>query len=253
MTVSRTPGTARYRRCAVPGPPPTLETALAAAEGVEGWLTVAQAGRLFDAAASVPTGGRIVEIGSFRGRSTIVLALGARPGVAVVAIDPHAGNDRGPREIDGFEEAAAADHQAFVANLAAAGVADRVTVVRRFSGEAHAEVAGDVDLLWIDGAHRIAPAHDDLRRWGDRVRPGGRMLVHDSWCSVGVTLATLAAVTARGRWRYDGREGSLALYTRTTATAGNRLGQLRELPWFAANVARKLKIVATRSGEPWPY
>ena len=31
--------------------------------------------------------------------------------------------------------------------------------------------------------------------WGDRVTPGGRMLVHDSWCSVGVTSATLVGVT----------------------------------------------------------
>ena len=47
-------------------------------------------------------GEQIVEIGSFRGRSTIVLASGAPDGVAVVAIDPHAGNDRGPQEIDGL-------------------------------------------------------------------------------------------------------------------------------------------------------
>ena len=79
------------------------------------------------------------------------------------------------------------------------------------------------------------------------------MLVHDSWCSVGVTLATLAAVTASGDWRYDGRESSLAAYTKVPASPANRWKQLKELPWFAANVARKVKIVATRSGAPWPY
>jgi hypothetical protein len=132
-------------------------------------------------------------------------------------------------------------------------VRERVTVVRKFSGDAHDDVAGQVDLLWVDGAHRFRPAHDDLRQWGDRVKPGGRMLVHDSWCSVGVTLATLAAVTVKGGWRYDGRERSLAAYTRTAAAASNRARQLRELPWFAANVARKLSIVARRSDDPWPY
>ena len=76
-------------------------------------------------------GERIVEIGSFRGRSTIVLASAAPEGVEVVAIDPHAGNDRGPQEIDGFAGEAGEDHRRFLANLAAAGVAERVRHVRR--------------------------------------------------------------------------------------------------------------------------
>ena len=230
-----------------------FDDALAAIEGVEGWLTEGQARLLFETAGEVPADGTIVEIGSFRGRSTIVLARGAGPSVEVVAIDPHAGNDRGPQEIGGFAAEAEDDHQVFLANLERAGVRERVRVLRAFSGEVLGEVEGPVDLLWVDGAHRAKPAHDDLKHWGDRVRPGGRMLVHDSWCSVGVTLATLAAVTATGDWRYDGREGSLAAYTRVPASPANRWKQLKELPWFAKNVAKKAKIVATKSGEPWPY
>jgi predicted O-methyltransferase YrrM len=234
--------------------PSSSQADLASAiDGVEGWLTPAQARRLFEAAAQVPEGGRIVEIGSFRGRSTIALALGAPAGVEVVAIDPHAGNDRGPQEIKGFEAEAESDHEVFKANLARAGVTDRVRVVRSFSGEAHGAVTGDVDLLWVDGAHRFAPARDDMKRWGDRVRPGGQMLVHDSWSSVGVTLATLAAVTATGTWRYDGRVGSLAAYTRAPSSWGNRGRQLREMGWFAGNVAKKVSIVVTRRDAPWPY
>jgi predicted O-methyltransferase YrrM len=235
------------------GPAATFDEALDAIDGIDGWLTPGQARCLFEAAAAVPPGGRIVEIGSFRGRSTIVLARGAAEGVEVVAIDPHAGNDRGPQEIHGYATEAEDDHARFLANLAAAGVADRVTIVRKSSDEAHSDVGDPIDLLWVDGAHRFGPARSDLRAWGDRVRPGGRMLVHDSWCSVGVTLATLAAVTAGGRWRYDGREGSLASYSREPATWANRGRQLRELPWFAANVARKLSIVVRRSDDPWPY
>ena len=72
---------------------------LAAVAGVEGWMTDAQARRLWDGARRVAPGGRIVEIGSFRGRSTIVLASAAGRDVAVVAIDPHGGGDRGPNEI----------------------------------------------------------------------------------------------------------------------------------------------------------
>src|SRR4051812_50043092 len=70
--------------------------AWAAARDVEGWLTEAQARRLFGAAAAVHEGGRIVEIGSFRGRSAIVLARGARPGGELVCGDPPVGSGRRP-------------------------------------------------------------------------------------------------------------------------------------------------------------
>ncbi len=76
----------------------------------------------------------------------------------VIAIDPHAGNDRGPQEIDGFADAAADDHAIFNANLERAGVADRVRHVRMFSDAALDVVDGPIDVLYIDGAHRYAPA-----------------------------------------------------------------------------------------------
>ncbi len=44
---------------------------------VDGWMTPGQASTLLDAARRCPPAGSIVEIGSFRGRSTIVLASGA--------------------------------------------------------------------------------------------------------------------------------------------------------------------------------
>lgn len=220
---------------------------------VEGWLTDDQARVLYDAAADVRRGGRIVEIGSFRGRSTIVLATAADTGVEVIAIDPHAGTDRGPEEISGFEAEAAADHEVFTRNLAAAGVAGRVRHVRAFSNAAHASVDGAVDLLWIDGAHRYGPALEDLRHWGDRVVPGGRMLVHDSWSSVGVTLALLRHLLLSRRWRYDGRVGSLARYTKATAGWASTRRQLAELPWFALNLTRKaLTLLRLRRGG-WPF
>jgi hypothetical protein len=222
-------------------------------DGIEGWLTAAQAQVLFDAAGTVAPGGQIVEIGSFRGRSTVALALGAPAGVDIVAIDPHAGNDRGPQEIQGYETEAAGDHEAFLANLARAGVAERIRHVRAFSSEAHGEVAGAVDLLWVDGAHRFGPARDDVRRWGDRVVGGGRMLVHDSWSSVGVTAALLSTVCFSRRWRYDGRTGSLAAYTRVPSGWGSTGRQLAELPWFALNVARKVLVVLRLRRGPWPY
>jgi hypothetical protein len=245
----------------------SFETAFAAVEDVEGWLSDGQARRLFERAAAVPPSGRIVEIGSYRGRSAIVLASAAA-GAEIVAIDPHAGNDRGPQEIHGSASEGESDNQAFRANLERAGVAGRVRHVRLPSQDALGSVEGAVDLLYIDGAHRLGPATDDIRRWGARVRPGGTMLVHDSFSSIGVTLALLRLLALGGDFLYVGRERSLAEYRRVAKPlsaverARNAGRQLAQLPWFARNVLIKVAIVLRarpvlrllgHDSYDWPY
>jgi len=219
---------------------------------VEGWLTEAQAARLDRCARAVPAGGRIVEIGSFRGRSTIVLARAAPEGAEVVAVDPHLGSDRGPQEIAAQPELGEQDTQTFRANLDRHGVLERVTHVRMLSSEAPLPDA--IDLLYVDGAHRFGPARGDLVRWGARVRGGGTMLVHDSFSSIGVTLALLTAITPARRWRYAGRSGSLAEYVADgRGGPASALAQVAQLPWFAYNVALKaLTVLRIRRG-PWPF
>jgi methyltransferase family protein len=247
--------------------PAQWDRARAAIEPVVGWLTPGQARRLWDAARSLREPAQIVEIGSFRGRSTIVLALGAPDGVPVVAIDPHLGSDRGPREIGARPPLGEADRAAFAANLQRAGVADRVRHVRRFSQEALDQVGGEVTLLYVDGAHRLTPARADLRRWGSRVPVGGRLLVHDAFSSVGVTLALAAEVIGRPGWRYRGRTGSLAEYERVAALPGAARAAevargLAEVPAFARNLAIKALLMAHlpagarllgHRGGDWPY
>ena len=218
-----------------------------ALDGIEGWFSPDQVGRLSARAASVPAGGKVVEIGSFRGRSTVAVGLSAPDGVEIVAIDPHAGNDRGPQEIEGYEDEAAEDNTVFLKNLAKAGVSDRVRHVRKFSHDAHGDVEGDIDVLHIDGAHRFRPARDDIVTWGKRVTPGGSMLIHDSFSSIGVTLAIMSSLLLSGRWRYVGRSRSLAEYraepvTGPAARAGNIARQLAQLPWFARTVVIKLLV-----------
>jgi predicted O-methyltransferase YrrM len=243
--------------------------ALDAIEGVEGWLSAEQATRLFDRASAVPGGGTIVEIGSFRGRSTIVLARGAAPDVTVIAIDPFAGNDRGPREWEGREAEAERDQTVFEANLTRAGVRDRVRHLRLTSSQALAHVNQALDLVYVDGAHDYRGCRADLLGWAERVRPGGTLLIHDAFASVGVTLAILRTLALDPDFAYVGRSRSLAEYRRSAAPLSraarraNLARQLAELPWFARNVAIKLALVdgrrelAVRLGhapeDAWPY
>ncbi len=244
---------------------PTVEAALVATANVDGWMTEGQGRMLFAAAARCPDGGRIVEIGSFRGRSTIVLAMAAAPDVEVVAIDPHAGNDRGPQEIEGFAAQARTDREFFEANLARAGVAHRVRHVAAFSDAAHGDVGAPIEVLYVDGAHRYGPARTDIREWGAKVAPGGTLLIHDSFSSIGVTSAIVRELVPSGRFRYVGRSRSLTEYRADLAGIGrlaNAARQLAQLPWFVRNVALKVLLtiglgtVLRRLGRPvpdWPY
>lgn len=230
-------------------------------------MSPGQAATLYDAARRCPNDGTIVEIGSFQGRSTIVLASAAPSRATVIAIDPHAGNDRGPQEIDGFADAAADDHAVFVANLERAGVSDRVRHLRMFSDAALIDVAGPVDVLYIDGAHRYAPARADIRDWGARVTSGGTMLIHDSFSSIGVTLAILRELLFGGRFRYVGRSRSMTIYRAdlgdgVRVRAANAGRQLAQLPWFVKNLALKVALSAGlgkllqhlgRTVPHWPY
>ncbi len=239
---------------------------LAGIADVDGWLTDEQARRLHERAWELQEGAQIVEIGSFRGRSLIVLASAAPAGVRIVSIDPHGGGDRGPQEIAPDQHLGDADHAAFTANLQQAGVAERVTHIRKMSADALGDVDSDIDLLYIDGAHRFGPARRDIVDWGDRVPDGGTMLIHDSFSSIGVTLALLSATFVTGRWRYTGRSGSLAEYRREPmSVAGSALNFLRQglqLGWFVRNVIIKgaltLKLypltrIFGHKTRDWPY
>lgn len=232
---------------------------------VQGWMSRDQARRLWDRAVALRAGAQVVEIGSFHGRSMIVLATAAPDGVGLVAIDPHGGNDRGPQEIEGYATEAQRDYEQFHANLRDAGVHDRVRHLRMFSSAALGEVDGSVDLLYIDGAHRFRPALDDIRRWGARVGDGGTLLIHDSFSSIGVTLALLASLFFGDAFRYVGRSGSMTEYRRThlspKARVKNAARQAASLPWFVRNVALKVCITLKlrplyrllRSDGTWPY
>ncbi len=242
----------------------SFEAVWASVTDVEGWMTEGQARSLHDAAAACPPGGTIVEIGSFHGRSTIVLASACPPDAEVIAIDPHAGNDRGPQEIDGFEAEADRDHERFNQNLSDVGLSDRVTHVRMFSDDALAEIDGEIDVLYVDGAHRYSPARSDIVRYGARVRDGGTMLIHDSFSSIGVTGAILRELVFSRRWGYVSRSRSLTTYRAIGQVnrVKNAARQLLQLPWFVKNVG--LKVLLTlglgkllrqlrRPVPDWPY
>lgn len=150
------------------------DTLTLALDGVEGWLISVEAQALHDYAAAVPAGQCIVEIGSYRGRSTIALASGAPDGVLVYAIDPHHDHEAG-----GFTFGMA-DNQAFMQNVAAAGLGHKIRVINRSSFDAAFMNWDAIGMVWIDGGHEYPHPQHDVREWGNLLEDNGILAIHDS-------------------------------------------------------------------------
>jgi hypothetical protein len=214
--------------------PTDFHKAWARSSAIDGWLSVAQARALYDAAGRVGRGGSIVEIGSHHGRSTVMLASGKHSSVRLLAVDPW--DD--PRW--GGGRSAYENFQASTAGL-------DVEVFRGLSAEAARQFDGEVDLLYIDGAHDRESVLADLDGW--RVR--GETFVHDAFSAKGVTLALLERRAFSRRWRYLGSVRSLAHFRREPVSlpsaAINGLRMTSRLTYFARNAAIKVLISRGRS------
>lgn len=198
------------------------------ADRIDGWLTRAQARVLYDAARAVAPG-RVVEIGSHLGRSTLLLASS---GAAVTAVDPFP---------DDWRYGGPDTEQRLRVHLADAGLDQRVDLRVATSRQARDAWTGEARLLYVDGKHDVWSCLDDLR-WSAFLRPGDVVLVHDAFSSLGVTLAVLRDTLTTRRHRYLGRTGSLARFEVARPTAADRLRVARELPWFVRNLVVKVLL-----------
>ena len=146
---------------------------------------------LFRMARALPDRSTIVEIGSFKGRSTSCLAFGCRgTSKRVFAIDTFLGNkedfrtgevflgkgkdgDYTPLSHDGefFNE--------FMKNVRRGGVTEYITPVRGRSSEVGRTWNTPIEMLFIDGSHQYEDVLSDFELFYPHVVPGGIIAFHD--------------------------------------------------------------------------
>jgi predicted O-methyltransferase YrrM len=162
--------------------PADLEAVINAAweetQKVPGHLTENESRFLGLLAACVPGKGTIVEIGSFKGRSTVMLAkVASHYGFGpVVAIDPH-NSDILLKTEDHPEDSS---YQDFLHNIDAAGVSKHVESRVMRSTEAAKSWNQPIRVLWIDGDHSYEGAKKDLDGFLPYVEPLGVVAFHDA-------------------------------------------------------------------------
>lgn len=145
---------------------------------LEGWLSDAEGELLFNLARQCTGKGIIVEIGSWKGKSTIWLAKGSQSGkrVPIYAIDPHVGSSEHKTM---FQEPVNTLDE-FKKNIHDSRVDDVVTPVVAPSLEAAKIFDKPIELIFIDGAHEYDLVQSDFEAWFPKVVSGGMIVFHDT-------------------------------------------------------------------------
>jgi predicted O-methyltransferase YrrM len=155
----------------------SLQEIHAAVRDVEGFLSKTEIDFLALLAALPTAAGQILEIGSFRGRSTIVLAKAARLGDAapIAAVDPLPDTDA----LYKLHLERGVARSLLEQNLRRAGVREQIEVHQMLSRDLRPSWNRPLRLLWIDGDHCYESARDDLAMFAPFLSDGAIVAFHD--------------------------------------------------------------------------
>lgn len=161
---------------------------VAAFEAAKGFMPTDEGLALHEAACEAARSGLpLLEVGTYCGRSTILLADAARTaGTVVVTVDHHRGSEE---QQPGWEyhDPSLVDPQVgaldtlptFRRTLHAAGLEDRVVAIVGRSPQVAALWQQPLGLVFIDGGHTEEHVTADYRGWVPHLAPGGLLAVHD--------------------------------------------------------------------------
>jgi len=140
---------------------------------IDGWFSDADARLLARCVAATPHSSArlVVEIGSYKGRSTSVIGLAVRQlslPLRIMTIDPHAGYPFGDKS-DTYD--------ALISNLRHFGLLDHVEVRRARSLEVR--IDEQVALAFVDGLHDPESVSSDVGHLRDKIAPGGLIAMDD--------------------------------------------------------------------------
>jgi predicted O-methyltransferase YrrM len=186
-------------------------------KGVTGYLEPEEGYALYLSAAYGPGRGEIVEIGSFLGRSTAFLALGAKTTgrERVSAVDHFRGSPEhqagGKHKCETLVQDGTT-YNAFLENLRHLGVIDHVDPIVADSVQAADSWTKPIRLLFIDGNHSYDASQADFQGWSPHLVTGGLVGFHDidGWPGVTGFYRDLMGRSG-GRWREVAAVGSLRL------------------------------------------
>jgi MMP 1-O-methyltransferase len=165
---------------------PRFAAALEPALQIEGYTAPTELALLYHLGIAATGPGTTVEIGSYLGRSTVVLARAAIDAGRdpIAAVDPHTSalGIEGEQPRDTREE--------FLANCEQAGVSSHVRLLHMKSVDAAREWEGEpVRLLFVDGWHSKEAVLQDVHAWAPFLTPDSAIVFDDFLPFAGVRAA----------------------------------------------------------------
>ncbi|MDQ0931309.1 class I SAM-dependent methyltransferase [Streptomyces turgidiscabies] len=161
---------------------------LAAFEAAKGFMPAREGLALYEAAVTAGALGLpLLEVGTYCGRSTVLLADAARAaGVTAVTVDHHRGSEEQQPGWD-YHDPETVDPELgvmdtlplFRRTLNRARLEDHVVAVVGRSPQVARIWNAPLGLVFIDGGHTDEHATADYEGWAPHVAPGGLLLIHD--------------------------------------------------------------------------
>lgn len=136
----------------------------------------------------------VLEIGSFHGKSTVVLAqalVDFGRDLKVFSVDPHLGQLSHQQKVS-------PSYEAFLTNLKTFGLKPKVVLIQKKSEDAVKDWYRKLSLIHIDGLHDFISVKNDLLNWYPFLAPGGVITCHDAFgpAHPDVTRAVLTLLTS---------------------------------------------------------
>jgi predicted O-methyltransferase YrrM len=182
-------------------------------KSIEGWLSDAEAELLLavaiKACESLSAPLTLVEIGSYQGKSTVLLGSVAKScsrEAKVYAIDPHEGK---VGATDQGLHALKPTYDIFQNNIRQTGLSGVVETIREYSYQVKWEKP--VSLLFIDGLHDYPNVARDFGHFSGWVQQGGYIVFHDYADYYPGVLALVNEVLQNGDYRKVRQADSLVV------------------------------------------
>ncbi len=160
-------------------------------DSVKGFLDAQEGEALFAVAQEMSPQGVCVEIGSYCGKSTVILGTACQQaGGVLLAIDHHRGSEENQPGEDYFDadldddEGGMSSLLQFRATMRRAGLEDTVIPALSPSQVVQQLPLAAPAFVFIDGGHSMPAALADYRNWGTRVMRGGILAIHDVFPNV---------------------------------------------------------------------
>lgn len=162
---------------------------------IQGWLGKTEAMFLYRTGKTLEVPGDIVEIGSWKGKSTAAIALGVKhsgKSRKIYAVDPHEGllAKEGSKTNSTLTE--------FTGTIESLSLSSLVVPVVSTSKEAARRHRAPLSFLFVDGLHDYTHAREDFLLWEGFVCSGGIIAFHDAYCGYGGVWKAVR----RHVWRY---------------------------------------------------